>query len=202
MSPSGETRLRDRILTLADATMLKRGQPQLSLRQIAVDLGVTPMAIYRHFANNEALQLCLLNIGFTRFGDYLARGRHGTTPLARLRLLAEGFIDFAVDNPGYFELMFLSSQVPAGLRNRDAVLAAARPTYDVLQNAIEDCISAGDMQSQDAARAARDMLAFCIGQAALYMSGIMNWSPNDAKQKCLEAFDRYVSALENQPQIA
>jgi AcrR family transcriptional regulator len=196
MNPAADTRLRDRILGLADAKMLVLGQPQMSLRQIAVDLGVTPMAIYRHFANNEALQLCLLDIGFTRFGDYLARGRHGETPMARLRLMAEGFIQFAVDNPGHFELMFLSSQVPSGLRSRDAVLAAARPTYDVLQNAIEDCISAGDMQCQDAPRAARDMLAFCIGQAALYMSGIMNWSPEDAKLKCIEAFDRYVSALQ------
>lgn len=187
--------LRDRVLTLARDRMLLRGQPQLSLRQIASELGVTPMAIYRHFAHNEDLQLSLLDAGFREFGTYLARSRTDASPLQRLELLAEGFIDFAIDRPGYFELMFLSSQIPAGLRNREVVIAASLPTFAVLVEATQRCILAGDLPAADPEVTARDLLAFCIGQAALFISGIMNWSVNDARAHGRSAFGRHILQL-------
>ena len=195
MSKAAKANLGERVLSLAEKSMLNRGAAQLSLRQIATELGVTPMAIYRHFASNEDLQLRILDVGFNRFGAYLSRSEMGTSPLEQLKLMAEGFIDFAIENPGYFELMFLSSQVPSGLRNRDIVLAASQPTYDVLLEATRRCIVAGDLPDANLHHVARDLLSFCIGQAALYISGIMNWSAEEAKLQSRKAFSRQIQCL-------
>lgn len=195
MNIEAKISLRDRILAVAQDQMLTQGQGQLSLRKIAAELGVTPMAIYRHFANNEELQLAMLDIGFRRFGTCLARSQDGTSPLQRMTLLADGFIDFAADNPGFFELMFLSSQVPEGLRDRESLLAASRPTYAILVNITRDCIAAGDFAETRAEILAHDILAFCTGQAALFISGILSWSADDAKRQSREAFSRYIRAM-------
>ena len=106
MSTVDETSLRERILTLALDRFLLPGHEQLSMRQMAAELAVTPMALYRHFKNKEDLQLHLLDAGFRRFGAYLARSETGVTALQRLERMADGFTAFAVENPGYFELLF------------------------------------------------------------------------------------------------
>lgn len=175
--------------------MLVKGQAQLSLRQISSELGVTPMAIYRHFSNNEDLQLSLLDVGFRRFGDMLSRSQTGTTPLQRLEMLADGFIDFAIANPGLFELMFLSSQVPSGLRNREVLLSVSQPTFAMLVGITRECIAVGDLPHTKAEVMARDLLAFCVGQVALFISGVMNWSADEAKHHCRSAFSRYLVLL-------
>ncbi|PHY22866.1 TetR/AcrR family transcriptional regulator [Caulobacter sp. BP25] len=195
MTVAADIPLRERILTLALDRFLLPGHEQLSMRQLAGELGVTPMALYRHFQNKEDLQLHLLQAGFTRFGGYLARSEAGVTPIERLERMAEGFTAFAIENPGYFELLFLSSRTLPGLRDREAVKAVALPTYRVLLEATRACIRAGDLPPSEAHETARDVLAFCVGQAALYVSGIMNWSPEAARSAANNAFARYIMRL-------
>jgi len=198
MNAAAETPLRERILTLALDRFLLPGHEQLSMRQMAAELGVTPMALYRHFQNKEDLQLHLLDAGFRRFGAYLARSETGATPLERLERMADGFTAFAVENPGYFELLFLSSRTLPGLRDREAVKAVALPTYRVLLEATRACIASGDLPASEAHETARDILAFCIGQAALYISGTLGWSAEEAKSAAQKAFDRYLARLGGQ----
>ena len=194
-----ETPLRERILTLALDRFLLRGHEQLSMRQLAAELSVTPMAIYRHFQNQEDLQLHLLDAGFRRFGACLARSEAGTTPLERLAFMADGFAAFAVENPGYFELLFLSSRTLPGLRDREAIQAVALPTYKVLLEATRACIASGDLPSGEAHETARDLLAFCTGQAALFISGTLSWSVEEARTAAQQAFRRYLSRLVARP---
>jgi AcrR family transcriptional regulator len=195
MKTADETPLRERILTLALDRFLLPGHEQLSMRQMAAELGVTPMALYRHFQNKEDLQLHLLDAGFRRFGAYLARSETGVTPLERLERMADGFTAFAVENPGYFELLFLSSRTLPGLRDREAVKAVAVPTYRVLLEATRACIASGDLPASEAHETARDILAFCVGQAALYISGTLGWSAEEARSAAQKAFDRYLTRL-------
>ena len=195
MNKQTKASLRDRVLALAEESLRSKGQAQLSLRQIATELGVTPMAIYRHFANNEDLQLSLLDVGFRRFADALSRSQKGTTPLQRLEILADGFIEFAIENPGLFELMFLSSQVPTGLRNREALMSVSQPTFAMLERIARECIAAGDLPDAKPETMARDLLAFCVGQVALFVSGVMNWSADEAKYYCRSAFGRHLELL-------
>jgi AcrR family transcriptional regulator len=192
---AAEAPLRERILTLALDRFLLPGHEQLSMRQMAAELGVTPMALYRHFKNKEDLQLHLLDAGFRRFGAYLARSQIGPTPLERLVLMADGFAAFAVENPGYFELLFLSSRTLPGLRDREAVKAVALPTYRVLLEATRACVASGDLPLNEVHETARDILAFCMGQAALYISGTLGWSAEEAKSAAHNAFGRYLSRL-------
>lgn len=165
------------------------------MRQIARSVQITPMAIYRHFANKEQLVLEMLAQGFTSFGSYLDRREAGNTPIERLEHLAEGFFEFALENNAYFELMFLSSQTPTGLRNRNNVLSASRPTYRKLQACVQDCIDAGEIADTHSKDISLDILAFCVGHVALYISGNVIHPSKQPKRVLMHAFSNHIRLL-------
>ncbi|MBK8273457.1 MAG: TetR/AcrR family transcriptional regulator [Sphingomonadales bacterium] len=103
---------------------------QLSLRQIARNVGVSPTAVYRHFPDKQALLTALAMEG----GAQLARrqkkaqtaaggGRAGFDETGRV------YVRFALENPALFRLMTAKSRVGTetcpGRRGEDAGSLAA-----------------------------------------------------------------------------
>lgn len=77
---------------------------ELSLRALARELGVSANAVYRHFADKDALLSALAAEGFRRFAreQREARGLLDTDPAAT----GLGYIRFAQRHPALFRLMF------------------------------------------------------------------------------------------------
>ena len=79
----------------------------ISLRELAREVGVSANAAYRHFANKDALLLAMSSEGFTRFTQGQdAALRNGETPMEQYRLAGRAYIDFACQNPALYRLMF------------------------------------------------------------------------------------------------
>ncbi len=176
------------ILAHARDLFLSEGAQNVSLRRIAKSVGVTPMALYRHFESKADLQLQLLRNGFATFDDYLARSDQGETADQRLVLLIEGFRDFALDEPAYFELMFLSSQTPDGLRDRRELRMVAHPTFQRLVDCVAACIAGGVLVDCGAESTALNLLAQATGLIALHRSGTFRWSRAEACRRFDAAF--------------
>lgn len=190
---------KSKILASALERFLKQGHEHVSMRQIAGDVGVTPMAIYKHFANKEALQVALLEAGYQVFEDYLGRFVKGEKARERLILLAEGFFDFSIEQPGYFELIFLSGRSLVGIKGWEEAKNASRPTYRALHQCIRDCIAEDIIVDGDLKATTTSMLAFCVGISALYLSGSVGWTSRDARSKFFHAFDTYLNQLSPPP---
>ena len=171
------------ILAHARDLFLAEGSPNVSMRRIAKAVGVTPMALYRHFDNKEVLQIELLRDGFRTFDSYLARSERGADAAERLDLLVAGFRDFALEEPAYFELMFLTGQTLDGLRDRREVRKAARPTFRRLVDGVAACMKTGDLEPGNAEDVALTLLAQATGLAALYRSGNLRWSRAEARRR-------------------
>lgn len=77
---------------------------ELSLRALARELGVSANAVYRHFADKDALLSALAAEGFRRFAreQREARAQVATDPVAT----GLGYIRFAQRHPALFRLMF------------------------------------------------------------------------------------------------
>ena len=76
----------------------------LSLRALARELGVSANAVYRHFADKDALLSALAAEGFRRFGQAQAQAqaRADTDPIAT----GLDYVRFAQRHPALFRLMF------------------------------------------------------------------------------------------------
>jgi AcrR family transcriptional regulator len=72
-------RLRQALLDAAVARLLEDESAAVSLRALAADVGVSPMAVYRHFADVDSLLAALAVRGFQMLAEHLSsvqgRGR-------------------------------------------------------------------------------------------------------------------------------
>jgi AcrR family transcriptional regulator len=94
----------------------------VGLREVARRVGVSPAAVYRHYASKEALLTALAVEGFRRLELAQMEPIEGkiVTPV-RFANMGREYVRFAVRNPGLFRLMF-SEHVSA---SRDAALMFA-----------------------------------------------------------------------------
>src|SRR6478735_5804721 len=100
--------LRSEILEQAERTLTERGAGELSLRELAREVGVSHAAPRRHFRDKQALLDALAENGFERLGADLDRAmsRAGSGFRARLAAFAKAYVRFATRNGPLLELMF------------------------------------------------------------------------------------------------
>src|ERR1700733_8254711 len=89
--------LRTALLRQAQRTVRERGVQQLSLRELAREVGVSHAAPRRHFPDRQALLDALAQAGFERLGDALlqARDRAGEGFEPRLKAISAAYVEFA-----------------------------------------------------------------------------------------------------------
>src|SRR5579859_7478900 len=96
------------ILSAARLLLDEGGAEAVSMRKVADKVGVTAMAIYRHFPDREALLNALANQGFAELSKAQLSGIPPGPVLDRMAASLEIFLDFGIDHPRLLELMFLT----------------------------------------------------------------------------------------------
>jgi AcrR family transcriptional regulator len=96
--------LKESLLKAAFAVIKKTHQADFSLRELARTVGVTPMAAYRHFPSKEAILLEMASQGFLLLGERFQKAL--SVDPADLQALGKAYVEFAVENPVYFRVMF------------------------------------------------------------------------------------------------
>jgi AcrR family transcriptional regulator len=127
---------RERLCEAAERLFAEQGEDAVTMRQLAAELGVSPMTPYRYFRDKDDILAAVRTNGFTRFAEALeqARGKAGDS---RLRGAAVGaaYVDFAFEHPHTYKLMFDLNQphetdypelVAAGERARRTMSAYVR----------------------------------------------------------------------------
>jgi AcrR family transcriptional regulator len=138
MATHGETRrprsargegeqLRSALLVAAETLLVEpRSSPPLSLREVARLAGVSPSAVYLHFASaheliaavvqsqSRKLVAAVLGSGFADpadGADDVAGAADGATPAASVTLadIATRYVDWGLANPGAYQLLFESA---------------------------------------------------------------------------------------------
>lgn len=103
--------LRRQIVNAAFAIHARDGLEALSMRALAAEVGLSPMALYRYFASKTELLRALWEAVLTE-----ARGEIGaaiaahSTPRAQLRASIEAFLDYWEAHPGHFRLVYMTPE--------------------------------------------------------------------------------------------
>jgi AcrR family transcriptional regulator len=108
-SISGESRgLRERIIEAASKVFVEEGYQSLSMRRVAHEVGCSQMAMYRHFANKEALTQHICSELYARFAAKMNREINAVIdPWERCCRFVEALIRFALHYPDHYSLIFL-----------------------------------------------------------------------------------------------
>src|SRR4051812_44558984 len=99
--------LRDELIHSGKAMLEQVSLADLSLRGIAASVGVSQVAPKHHFGNKEGLLAAIAASGFRDLTEFrYSRLRPSMNAEQRLRSLMTSYVQFAVDNPALFHLMF------------------------------------------------------------------------------------------------
>jgi AcrR family transcriptional regulator len=96
---------KDRIFSAARTVLDQQGIVGLSMRRIAQESGMSPMSLYRHFADKDALLNALMADGLAAWEERV-RAIHAKAPLQWLARLTDEFLSFALEEPHRFDAAF------------------------------------------------------------------------------------------------
>lgn len=148
-------------LVTAGLELVRAGGPDaLGLREATRVAGVSPSAAYRHFADRAALVSAVADRALhrsaramrTRMQDSEDEPDPARRALRRLRAVGLGYIDFALDEPGLFQLAF-QTPGPANGAGDAAPQDYASPDDQrehplvLLINALDDLVLVGVLPS-------------------------------------------------------
>lgn len=170
-SPTGA-----RIADAARRILVAEGSAAVTMRRVAGVVGVTPMAIYRHYANRDEL---LRTIAATTVAELDAAWRvrsPGADPRARLTATVDRHLDFALGQPNLYSFLCTEPRPAA---------ETPAPTVTSLAAAL-----AGVVPAEQVARVALVLAAEVHGLVHLRHGGRIDMAEPDFRAFCHEAVDR------------
>ena len=82
------------------------GERALSLRAVARRAGVSPAAPYRHYSDRQALMSAVAAVGYRELGERLSAAHPSPSTPEQLASVAIAYVQFALERPALFRLMF------------------------------------------------------------------------------------------------
>ncbi|MEV0250840.1 TetR/AcrR family transcriptional regulator [Nocardia sp. NPDC050712] len=182
--------LREQLLQRAEQTLRETGVDQLSLRQLARDVGVTHNAPSRHFRDKQALLDALAQSGFERLGAAFRTSDADLPFVERFHRLARTYLDFAVDNPALLTLMFARKHSPTAGAEMAAATALA---FAVPVTLTAEAQTRGEIVAGDPLRIAMSVAVSLQGLASFVISGMV--TPDAAEQLLNEVVTNLTQGL-------
>jgi AcrR family transcriptional regulator len=166
----------------------------VTMRRVAKSVGITPMAIYRHYPDRAALLNALVDEGFEELAARLAGKRLPADIEKRLRKMLDIYMEHALQNRHLFELMFLKPR--SGARRYPVDFKSGRsPTATLLAKVVEDGMRSGCFRADDAWEVVFAIGALSHGLVMLYLGGRMGLTPAGFRAFYRRSFERYIRGI-------
>lgn len=185
----------DRILHAARAIFEAQGADAVSMRRVADAVGITAMAIYRHFPNRNALLKRISDDSFSEIARHWeARSRHADV-LQRLIAVQELYLDYALTHPFLFDHAF-SAQREDARRFPDDFRQRRSPTLTVVADAVSDGMRQGVLREDDPWDVSMTLWAHTHGLIALYRAGRFSYDAAQFRTFYLASLQRLLRGLQ------
>ena len=164
------------------------------MRRVAKAVGVTPMAVYRHYPDRASLLNALADEGFEELTALLAGKKFSGSIEGQLTKMVEIYLEHALQKPRLFELMFLKPREGARRYPRD-FKAGRSPTANLMAAVVQRAIDSGYFRNDDAWEIVFSMGALSHGLIMLYLGGRMGVPPAHFRAFYRRSFRRYIHGI-------
>ena len=144
LSESDVADFRERLCDAAERLFAEKGPEAVTMRQLAAELGVSPMTPYRYFKDKDDILAAVRTIGFDRFAEALETA-YAKPASARSKgaAVGEAYVNFAFEHPQTYKLIFDLNQ-PNGEEYPELVRAGAR-AHASMSHYVRGLVEAGVM---------------------------------------------------------
>jgi AcrR family transcriptional regulator len=186
--------IRSLVLEKAKSLFLKEGYAKITIRKIAQSIGYTPATIYLYFQNKDEILYELHNEGFKLLYQYKMKAGDSDKAANAMERLNQGglnYIDFALENPDYYELMFNMPE-PRNFMVQDKSGKTddyAMRAYKFLKQSIQMCQDEGYFKDIDTDTAAFTFWSLVHGMVALILQKRVPYPQAPSRQLAREAIE-------------
>lgn len=186
---------RDIIIACARDQYLAEGYDGLSMRKIAKKADISATAIYRHFSNKKELFHHIVRKGFNTYTQYLVPALKEETAEKRFKQTMEYALAFILEQPKYFELIFVKSETKDELANFDDLRSDSKMSFDFYTARIKECMDEGYLKADNPGELSVLLLSAYIGFFSLYTSGLIPRSEDEIRQLYWRTIDRLLEGV-------
>ncbi|NQY99902.1 MAG: TetR/AcrR family transcriptional regulator [Bdellovibrionales bacterium] len=163
---------------LADACIrtglefLAKGRSDFSFRELARALKVSPGAPYKHFETKEVLLAAIAEQGFVIFTEALAESKEISKdkgPHEKFHAMGEAYLNFAVNNPDHYRLMFTDAIPDHDLY--PSLKQNSMQSFQQLTSMVEEMQDIGFFKNQDPIEQSMLIWAHVHGLSSLIIEG-------------------------------
>ncbi|MBX2841344.1 MAG: TetR/AcrR family transcriptional regulator [Flammeovirgaceae bacterium] len=190
--------MQDLILNAAAKIFLKEGFDKVSIRKIADAIEYSPATIYLYFKDKNELFYAIQKQAFDKFFLYFQTVSPTEDPIDRLRNLGEVYIRFAMENPGYYDLMFIMRAPMESIENALDWDEGSK-SHNILHEIVNQCVAKGHFKGQDPFIVAHIIWSFVHGLSSLHVRERMKMFPEDQREnmilEALKVFNDWMKKL-------
>ena len=184
---------KEQIFAAARAAFDRDGQDGLSLRDIARDVGITPMAIYRHYKDKQALVDALVLDGLAEWSER-AQSLPQDNPVRWFEAMGEAYLDFALQKPRRFEAAFLT-HTKVARRYPDDFLAGKSPAGVMYLKFFDQLRAQGRLAAVEPIEIMITIAALSQGLITLYRAGRIAGGEAEFRALFLRAMKRCIQSF-------
>ena len=163
-----KTEMKETILSVALKLFSDDGYDNVTMRKIADEIEYSVGTIYLYFKDRDEIFFELHKMGFEEFYKRQISVQGVKDPLQRLTEHGLAYIQFAIDQPMYYDLMFIS-RIPAKTINKNHEWKSGSRTYDILKLNISQAKDAGHFKNVEVEVAAFSLWSFVHGISSLFV---------------------------------
>ncbi len=188
--------MRRRIVDGARHLFVENGYEKVSIRHIAEAIEYSPATIYLYFKDKNEVLYAVHSQAFGKMMEDFQPLLSIADPFEQLIEMGKRYIQFAVENPELFDIMFIVTAPMDTLEFREEIWNEGRIAFNLLVQVVEDCIRAGILQHDDAEVVSMMIWSNIHGYTALFIRKRMMMFDEERRQVLMrEAFNLFMTVL-------
>jgi AcrR family transcriptional regulator len=132
---------------ILDASMklfVEEGFEHVTMRKIADLIEYSPTTVYIYFKDKNEILYDLHELGFQKMGEKNRNLFEIENPLMRLYKMGENYIEFGLENPEYYDVMFIQHAPMKVLEQmKDCNWHHGETALNALKKTMEECMQQG-----------------------------------------------------------
>ena len=174
--------MREKFLACACDLYLTDGLDGFSMRKLARSLGVTAPALYRHYESKERVLFDVVGEGYRQLIQYLHRALEGRTAEERFRIAGDGYLEFALRHPRYYEVLFMGVELLRVDEVPEEISAQGCAVGQFWNDRVRECIEAGLLREGDPEGIGMSLWSHAHGLISLYLKGMLAIPEEDLRR--------------------
>jgi len=156
---------------ILDASMklfVEEGFEHVTMRKIADIIEYSPTTVYLYFKDKNEILYNLHELGFQKMGEKNQNLSEIENPLMRLYKMGENYIEFGLENPEFYDVMFIQQapmQVLEQMENCD--WKHGETALNTIKQAVEECIQQGFLKKGNVEAASMSIWGMVHGLVSL-----------------------------------